>query len=50
MLDRAFAEAMGRYGEEAKVIVMPYGGFTVPRGWVVWQQNKWTKHKKCQKQ
>jgi len=32
MLNRAFAEAMGRYGEEAKVIVMPWAGGTVVVG------------------
>ena len=29
-LEAAFYDAMERYGEDASVIVMPYGGVTLP--------------------
>jgi hypothetical protein len=33
-LDEAFAEAMGRHGPDAKVIVLPYARYQLPRNMV----------------
>jgi lactate racemase len=30
-LDEAFAEALGRHGEDAKVVVLPFARYQLPR-------------------
>ena len=39
-LDEAFAEAMAKHGPDAKVVVLPFARYQLPRNWCGWTPSR----------